>query len=62
VPSSSPAFRGRGGTQAEGLGGEGLADSGVQTLTSHRCAAGPSSPVRTGEGKNGLSAAPLAYT
>jgi release factor glutamine methyltransferase len=46
----SPAFRGRGGAQAEGLGGEGLADSGVQTLTSHRFAAGPSSPVKTGEG------------
>jgi mxaJ protein len=50
IRSSSPALRGRGGTQAEGLGGEGLADSGVQTLTSHRYAAGPSSPVRTGEG------------
>jgi release factor glutamine methyltransferase len=46
----SPAFRGRGGAQAEGLGGEGLADSAVQTLISHRFAAGPSSPVRTGEG------------
>ncbi len=29
------------GTQAEGLGGEGLAESGIQTLTSHRFAAGP---------------------
>src|SRR5687768_4869646 len=48
---SSPAFRGRGGTQAEGLGGEGLADSAVQTLTSHRFAMGPSSPVKTGEGR-----------
>jgi release factor glutamine methyltransferase len=48
--SPSPALRGRGGAQAEGLGGEGLAESGVQTLTSHRCAAGPSSPVGTGEG------------
>jgi release factor glutamine methyltransferase len=46
----SPAFRGRGGAQAEGLGGEGLADSGVQTLTSHRSAAGPSSPTKAGEG------------
>src|SRR5688572_30429026 len=53
--SSSPAFRGRGGTQAEGLGGEGLADSGVQTLTSHRFAAGPSSPVNTGEGREPCS-------
>jgi hypothetical protein len=41
---------GRGGTQAEGLGGEGLADSGVQTLTSHRFAAGPSSPAKSGRG------------
>jgi glycosyltransferase involved in cell wall biosynthesis len=40
---------GRGGTRAEGLGGEGLSDSGVQTLTSHRFAAGTSSPLRTGE-------------
>src|SRR5687767_12958503 len=32
---SSPAFRGRGGTQAEGLGGEGLSGSEVKTLTSH---------------------------
>ena len=35
------------------MGGEGLADSGVQTLTSHRFAAGPPSPVRTGEGEGG---------
>jgi hypothetical protein len=48
--NSSPALRGRGGTQAEGLGGEGLAESGVQTLTSHRCAVGPSSPVKDGRG------------
>jgi polysaccharide biosynthesis protein PslH len=41
---------GRGGTQAEGLGGEGLADSGAQTLTSRRCAVGPSSPAKAGEG------------
>jgi release factor glutamine methyltransferase len=53
----SPAFRGRGGAQAEGLGGEGLAESGVQTLTSHRFAAGPSSPVRTGEGIRAVLAA-----
>src|SRR5687767_3018666 len=53
--SSSPAFRGRGGTQAGGLGGEGLAESVLQTLTSHRYAAGPSSPVRTGEGREPCS-------
>src|SRR5215218_6023778 len=47
--SSSPAFRGRGWTQGEGLGGEGLADSAVQTLTSHRFAAGPSSPAKAAE-------------
>src|SRR5688500_1643835 len=41
---------GRGGTQAGGLGGEGLAESGVQTLTSHRFAAGPSSPAKSGRG------------
>jgi hypothetical protein len=35
---------GRGGTQASGLGGEGLAESAVQTLTSHRFAAGPPLP------------------
>jgi glycosyltransferase involved in cell wall biosynthesis len=41
---------GRGGARAEGLGGEGLADWAVQTLTSHRYAAGPSSPAKAGEG------------
>ena len=55
-PSSPPAFRGRGGTQAEGLAGEGLAESGLQTLTSHHSAAGPSPPVTTGEGLSGRSA------
>jgi very-short-patch-repair endonuclease len=47
-----PLFRpyGRGGAQAEGLGGEGLSDSVVQTLTSHRSAAGPSSPAKGGRG------------
>jgi len=43
---------GGGGAQAEGLGGEGLSESGVQILTSPRFAAGPSSPVNTGEGRN----------
>ena len=52
----SPVLHGRGGAQAEGLGGEGLADSLLQTLTSHRFAAGPSSPVRTGEGIRGALA------
>ncbi|MEO7177744.1 MAG: D-aminoacylase, partial [Allosphingosinicella sp.] len=32
------------------MGGEGLAESGVQTLTSHRFAAGPSSPAKSGRG------------
>jgi N-acyl-D-amino-acid deacylase len=32
------------------LGGEGLAESAVQTLTSHRSAAGPSSPAKGGRG------------
>jgi hypothetical protein len=51
-PSFFPLSRpdGRGGAQAEGLGGEGLADSAVQTLTSHRFAAGPSSPAESGRG------------
>jgi hypothetical protein len=49
-PCPSPAFRGRGGAQAEGLGGEGLHTALGKTLTSRRSAAGPSSPVRTGEG------------
>ncbi len=51
LPLSRPY--GRGGAQAEGLGGEGLADSEVQTLTSHRCAMGPSSPVKDGRGRKG---------
>jgi glycosyltransferase involved in cell wall biosynthesis len=46
---------GRGGTQAEGLGGEGLADSAEKTLTSHCFAAGPSSPAKAGEGIEGKS-------
>ena len=41
---------GRGGAQAEGLGGEGLADSAEKTLTSHRSAMGPSSPAKSGRG------------
>ncbi|HYD36200.1 MAG TPA: glycosyltransferase [Allosphingosinicella sp.] len=49
LPLSRPD--GSGGAQAEGLGGEGLADSLLQTLTSHRFAAGPSSPANAGEGK-----------
>ncbi|HEX8573867.1 MAG TPA: D-aminoacylase [Allosphingosinicella sp.] len=32
------------------MGGEGLAESAVQTLTSHRSAAGPSSPAKGGRG------------
>ncbi len=31
--NSSPAFRGRGGAHREAVGGEGLAESGEQTLT-----------------------------
>src|SRR4051812_25888655 len=38
-------FRGRGGTRRAAAGGEGLAESVPQTLTSHRCATGPSSPA-----------------
>jgi multiple sugar transport system substrate-binding protein len=34
------------------MGGEGLAESGVQTLTSHRFAAGPSSPAKSGRGRS----------
>ena len=44
-------FYGRGGAQAGGLGGEGLAESVLQTLTSHRFA-GPSSPAESGRGNN----------
>src|SRR5688572_17730735 len=58
LPLSRPY--GRGGAQAEGLGGEGLADSAVQTLTSHRFAAGPSSPAKSGRGVS--SAMPLALS
>ena len=47
----SPALRGRGGAQAEGLGGEGLYRRLSKTLTSQRYALGPSSPVKTGEGR-----------
>src|SRR5688572_6411770 len=46
----SPVLYGRGGAQAGGLGGKGLADSLLQTLTSHRFAAGPSSPAKSGRG------------
>jgi glycosyltransferase involved in cell wall biosynthesis len=42
---------GRGGAQAEGLGGEGLAESGVQTLTSHPLRGrAPPLPRKAGEG------------
>ena len=37
------------------MGGEGLADPGVQTVTSHRFAAGPFFPVKNGKGIAGLS-------
>ncbi|MET1111479.1 MAG: hypothetical protein ABWX67_08150 [Allosphingosinicella sp.] len=46
----SPAVRGRGGARAEGLGGDGPYIELGKTLTSHRLAARPSSPVKTGEG------------
>jgi hypothetical protein len=52
-PSSSqaplPFFTGEEGPKRS-LGGEGLYTGLGKTLTSHRFAAGPSSPVRTGEG------------
>jgi len=47
----SPVLYGRGGAQAEGLGGEGLADSGVQTLTSPPLRGrAPPLPRKAGEG------------
>ena len=46
----SPAFRGRGGARREAVGGEGLAESGVQTLTSQAFGLGPASPVKDGRG------------
>jgi len=52
VPLSRPY--GRGGAQREAVGGEGLAESAVQTLTSQASGLGPSSPVRTGEGNSSL--------
>ncbi|HET9638867.1 MAG TPA: glycosyltransferase [Allosphingosinicella sp.] len=49
---------GRGGAQAEGLGGEGLTDSAVQTLTSHPLRGrAPPLPQNAGEGEG--SEAPL---
>ena len=49
--SPSPAFRGRGGARAGGLGGEGLFRGGsTDPHLPPTARAGPSSPVRTGEG------------
>ena len=45
---------GRGGAQAEGLGGEGLYTGLSKTLTSHRFAVGPSSPAKSGRGAGEL--------
>jgi error-prone DNA polymerase len=51
----SPVLRGRGGAQAEGLGGEGLTDSEVQTLTSHPLRGrAPPLPRKAGEGLSRL--------
>ena len=44
-----PLFAGE-GDQAEGLGGEGLADCGVQTLTSHPLRGGPLLSRKDGRG------------
>jgi glycosyltransferase involved in cell wall biosynthesis len=52
--SPSPAFRGRGGAHRGAVGGEGLAESGVQTLTPQASGLGPPSPVRTGEERQHL--------
>ncbi|HEX8574126.1 MAG TPA: glycosyltransferase [Allosphingosinicella sp.] len=47
LPLSRPY--GRGGARRDAVGGEGLAESGVQTLTPQAFGLGPPSPVRTGE-------------
>ncbi|MGZ8326573.1 MAG: error-prone DNA polymerase [Allosphingosinicella sp.] len=53
--SPSPVLHGRGGAQAAGLGGEGLADSAVQTLTSHPLRGrAPPLPRKAGEGLSDL--------
>ena len=50
----SPVLHGRGGAQAEGLGGEGLADFGVKTLTSPPLRGrAPPLPPKAGEGIRG---------
>ncbi|MET1110737.1 MAG: hypothetical protein ABWX67_04330 [Allosphingosinicella sp.] len=48
-----PLSAGEEGPTASAVGGEGLAESGVQTLPSQAFGLGPSSPVRTGEGLKG---------
>jgi mxaJ protein len=58
---SSPAVRGRGGTQAGGLGSEGLAGCKVQTLTSHPLRGrAPPLPRKAGEGFRWRYFLPLA--
>ncbi len=54
--STSPAFRGRGGARREAAGGEGLADSEVQTLTS-QASLGPLLSRKNGRGDQGDPAA-----
>jgi peptidoglycan/LPS O-acetylase OafA/YrhL len=48
--SPSPAFRGRGGAHREAVGGEGLSESGVQTLTS-QASLGPLLSRKDGRGE-----------
>ena len=45
-----PLSAGEGGPKPKAWGVRVFSDSGVQTLTSHRFAAGPSSPAKAGEG------------
>jgi glycosyltransferase involved in cell wall biosynthesis len=52
LPLSRPY--GRGGAHRVAVGGEGLTESGVQTLTPQAFGLGPPSPVLTGEEKPGL--------
>jgi glycosyltransferase involved in cell wall biosynthesis len=52
LPLSRPY--GRGGAHRDAVGGEGLAESEVQTLTPQASGLGPPSPVRTGEEEGSL--------
>ncbi|MET1113183.1 MAG: glycosyltransferase [Allosphingosinicella sp.] len=57
LPLSRPY--GRGGGHREAVGGEGLAESGVQTLTSQAFGLGTSSPAKAGEGVGEWRDSPL---